>query len=135
MAAISPVGLTFSSENQGSTSPVQKVKVTNSGSATLDIGGVSVGGTNSGDFQQTNNCGSSLVAGGNCSIDVTFAPTATGSRSATLDISDNAAGSPQSANLAGTGVPPATGSGSYTITIIATSGSLIQTMPLTLTVR
>jgi hypothetical protein len=133
--AISPTSLTFSSENQGTTSPVQSVTLSNSGNAALSITGISVGGASSGDFQQTNSCGSGIAAGGNCSIGVTFTPTATGSRSATLSIGDNTAGSPQLVSLAGTGAPPATQAGTYTITVTATSGTLIQTMPLTLTVQ
>lgn len=134
-ATTSPSSLTFSSENQGTTSPVQSVMLTNSGNAALSITGISVGGASPGDFRQTNNCGSSVGAGGNCSIGVTFTPTATGPRSATLSIGDNATGSPQSVNLAGTGAPPATPAGTYTITVTATSGALIQTMSLTLTVK
>ena len=134
-AAISQSSLTFISENQGTTSPVQSVMLTNSGNATLSITGISVGGTNLSDFRQTNSCGSSVVAGGSCSIGVTFAPTATGSRSATLSIGDNATGSPQLVSLAGTGVPPVTPAGTYTITMTATSGALVQTMRLMLTVQ
>ena len=134
-AAISPSSLTFSSKNQGTTSPVQSVMLTNSGNAALSMTGISVGGTNPSDFRQTNNCGSSVVAGGNCSIGVTFTPTATGSRSATLSIGDNATGNPQLVSLAGTGVPPATPAGTYTITMTATSGALVQTMRLTLIVQ
>lgn len=127
--------LTFSSENQGTTSRVQSVMLTNSGNASLSITAISVGGPNPSDFQQTNSCASSVAAGANCSIGVTFTPTATGPRSATLSIGDNATGSPQSVNLAGTGVPPATPAGTYTFTVTATSGSLIQTMRLMLTVQ
>jgi uncharacterized membrane protein len=114
---------------------VQSVTLTNSGNAALSITGISVAGTNPGDFRQTNSCGSSLVAGGNCSIDLTFTPTATGSRSATLSVGDNATGNPQSVSLAGTGVPPATPPGTYTITITASSGAVTQTKPLMLTVQ
>jgi hypothetical protein len=133
--AISPSGLTFASESQGTTSPAQSVMLTNSGEAAVSIAAISVGGSNPGDFQQTNNCGSSVLAGGNCSISVTFTPTATGSRSASLSVSDNVTGSPQLVNLAGTGAPPATPAGTYTITVTATSGSLAQTLPLMLTVQ
>jgi hypothetical protein len=134
-ATTSPSSLTFSSENQGTTSPVQSVRLSNSGNAALSITAISVGGANPGDFRQTNGCGSSLGAGGNCSIGVTFTPTVTGPRSATLSIGDNATGGPQSVNLAGTGVPPATPAGTYTLTVTATSGALIQTMSLALTVQ
>lgn len=134
-AAISPSNLSFSSANQGTTSPAQNLTLANSGRATLSITAISVGGTNPGDFRQTNSCGSSVAAGGNCSIGVTFAPAAIGPRSATLSISDNATGSPQSVTMAGTGVPPATPAGTYTITITAASGGAVQPMRLMLTVQ
>ena len=44
-----------------------------------------------------------LAATGTCTINVTFTPTATGARTGTLTVSDNAAGSPQSIPLTGTG--------------------------------
>jgi FG-GAP-like repeat/FG-GAP repeat len=134
-AAILPSSLTFSSQNQGTSSAAHSVTLSNSGNAGLSITAISVGGANSGDFQQTNNCGSSVVAGGSCSIGVTFTPTAMGSRSATLSIGDNATGSPQLVSLAGTGVAPATPVGTYTITVTATSGASIQTTRLMLTVQ
>ena len=135
LAAISPNSLSFSSQNQGTTSPAQSVTLTNSGNAALGITAISVGGTNPTDFQQTNSCGSSVAAGGHCTIGVSFMPTASGSRSATLSISDDATSGPQSVSLAGTGVPPVTLAGTYMITLTATSGSLTQTMHLTLTVQ
>jgi hypothetical protein len=58
-----------------------------------------------GDFQQTNNCGSSLTAHTNqtCTISLTFVPTAGGKRTGNLLITDNAADSPQTVPLAGVG--------------------------------
>jgi hypothetical protein len=50
-------------------------------------------------------------------------------------LGDNVTGSPQLVSLAGTGVPPATRAGTYTITVTAASGALIQTMRLILTVQ
>src|SRR5207253_3020646 len=60
-------------------------------------------GANSGDFAQTNNCGTTVAAGANCTINVTFTPTATGTRSGALTVTDNATNSPQTASLSGTG--------------------------------
>jgi chitodextrinase len=57
-----------------------------------------------GDFVQTNNCGASLAANANCSINVSFKPTAAGSRTGTFTVTDNASNSPQTASLSGTGV-------------------------------
>jgi hypothetical protein len=83
----------------------QTVTLYSNGTAGLSISGIALGGTNPTDFAQTNNCGTSMAAGTNCAISVTFTPTATGSRSASLTITDNASGSPQSVSLTGTVVP------------------------------
>jgi acid phosphatase len=45
-----------------------------------------------------------LAAGSNCTINVTFTPTATGTRGAALTVTDNASNSPQMAGLSGTGI-------------------------------
>jgi hypothetical protein len=73
-------------------------------------------------FAETNNCGSSLPAGANCAINVTFTPEVVGTLSAQLVVNDSAPGSPQYCNLTGTGVQP-TPPGSYTIQIQAWSVS------------
>ena len=69
----------------------------------LAINSIVVSGANAGDFAQTNNCGAALSANTNCTINVTFTPTNTGSRFATVSISDNAPTSPQAVSLSGTG--------------------------------
>jgi hypothetical protein len=108
---LNPTSLTFASQSTGTTSPAQSVTLTNSGTAPLTIGSVSITGTNSGDFAQTNTCPlspSTLAANGTCTINVTFTPTATGTRTASVSIADNAGGSPQTVSLSGTGnAPPA----------------------------
>jgi len=77
------------------TSTAQTVTLTNTGSTSLTLSGVAVTGANSADFVQNNNCGSSLAAGSNCTIVLLFTPSASGARSATLSITDNATGSPK----------------------------------------
>src|SRR3989454_4452372 len=109
LASFSPTSLAFPSQTVGTASGAQAVTLSNSGSAALSITSIAVTGTNSGDFGQTNNCGSSLAAGSSCAINVTFTPTATGTRSGTLTVTDNASNSPQTVSLTGTG---ATGTGS-----------------------
>src|SRR5207249_2893031 len=91
----------------GTTSAPQAVTLSNSGSAALSISSIAITGADSGDFAQTNNCGSSLGSGTKCTINVTFTPSATGTRTGTLTVTDNASGSPQTASLTGTGVAPA----------------------------
>ncbi|HEX4751102.1 MAG TPA: choice-of-anchor D domain-containing protein, partial [Bryobacteraceae bacterium] len=106
-ATLNPTSLSFGNQTVSTTSTAQTVTLTNSGNQSLTISSISITGTNSGDFSQTNNCGSSLSSNGNCTISVTFTPSATGSRAALLSISDNASGSPQQLSLtgAGTGTP------------------------------
>src|SRR5262249_36071521 len=51
----------------------------------LQIGSIST----SGDFGQTNNCGTSLASTAACSIQITFTPSAAGSRNGVLTIGSN----------------------------------------------
>ena len=104
--SLSPATLTFSSQNTKTTSPPLSVTLANVGNASLSISGIALGGTNPGDFGQTGNCGSTVLAEASCTINVTFTPTATGSRNASLAITDNASGSPHSVSLTGTGTQP-----------------------------
>ncbi len=105
-AAVSPLSVSFGSSNTGVTAASQSVTLTNSGTGALSISGVAISGGNSGDFAETNNCGSSLGAGLSCSVTLTFDPTAAGARSSSLVITDNAnnsANSTQTVSLSGTG--------------------------------
>jgi len=105
--SLSRASVTYSSQLVGTTSGAQSVTLTNTGSASLSITSIIVTGANSADFSQTNTCGTSLTAGANCTISVTFTPAATGSRTASVSIADNTPGSPQTVSLSGTGVAPA----------------------------
>jgi len=102
VAVLAPTNLTFTGQNTGTTSTAQQIKLTNSGNATLNIANISA----SGDFAQTNTCGPNLGAGSNCTINVTFTPTAGGARNGSLMVSDDASGSPQTASLTGAGLTP-----------------------------
>src|SRR2546422_1684229 len=51
--------------------------------------------------------GATVVAGASCLVNLTFTPTAASARTATVTITDDAPGSPQSVSLAGTGIVPA----------------------------
>ena len=101
--AFSSQNLVFTDQTVGTTSFTQVITLFNMGSASLTINSIVA----SGDFGQTNNCGSTVASASACTINVTFSPTATGSRSGTIAITDNAAGSPQSLSLTGTGILPA----------------------------
>jgi hypothetical protein len=97
-------GLSFGSQAVGTTSTAQTLTITNSGPGQLTITGVSLTGTNPGDFTQTNNCVTTLAVNGSCTVTVNFKPTATGSRAAAVALTDNGNGSPQTASLTGTGI-------------------------------
>ena len=104
--ALSPSSLTFPDQATGSSSPAETVTLTNTGSVSLTLSSIAITGNNHGDFSQTHTCGSILGVGAKCAIQVTFAPAASGSRSAVLTIADNVLGSPQAVGLAGTGAIP-----------------------------
>ncbi len=104
--SLSPSSLSFGSQQVGTSSSAKSVTLTNSGNAALTISSVAVSGANSGDFARTTTCGSTLAAGASCAVSVTFSPSATGSRSASLTITDDASGSPHNAALSGTGAAP-----------------------------
>jgi hypothetical protein len=94
----SPSTLSFASTAVGATS-AQTVTVSNPGSTAVSMSSVGV----TGPFSETNNCGTSLAAGANCTVSVTFAPTAAGSATGTLSVNSSAPGSPLTVALSGTG--------------------------------
>jgi len=99
---LTPTSLTFPKRLVGTTSPSKKIKVLNSGNATLNISGITI----SGDFALATSpkpCGATLAPGKFCKIAVTFTPTQTGTRSGSVTITDNAPSSPQQVPLTGTG--------------------------------
>ena len=95
-----PSALNFGSVPTGSTSAAQTVTVANPTGSAAGVSGMSI----TGDFKQTNNCGSSIPANGSCAVSVTFGPTATGARSGTLTV--NAGGITNTVSLSGTGTAP-----------------------------
>ena len=99
-----PSSLSFGDVASGSTSAAQSVTVSNPGGSAASVSSVSV----SGPFSQTNTCGSSIAAGGSCTVSVKFAPTSGGSQTGTLSVATSAPGSPLTAALSGTGVTSTT---------------------------
>src|SRR5581483_221109 len=101
--SLSPTSLTFPTQLINTPSAGMKITPTNTGTATLTISSIGLTGTNTADYSQTNTCGSTVAAGANCAITVTFTPKARGTRTANVSITDNAAGSPQTVPLTGAG--------------------------------
>ena len=98
---LSPGSVSFGSQPCDKSSGVRSVTLTNSGTADATIASVSVTGTDAGSFLQANNCGTSMQAGASCTIDITFAPSASGSHAALLTVTDKAGGSPHTVSLSG----------------------------------
>src|SRR5262249_16907979 len=99
---LSTPNVTFGAQAIGTTSPTQAVTLSNSGNGALTISSLSVTGANASDFVQTKTCGTVVAAGSTCTISISFTPTATGSRTAFITISDNAGA--QNIALFGTGL-------------------------------
>ena len=104
-ASLTPSTLTFAAQTVGTQSNGQYIYLTNTGSAPLTISTVAIAGTNPVDFHVSySNCaGATVNPSTYCYATITFTPTATGARTATVVVTDNAIGSSQSATLSGTG--------------------------------
>jgi hypothetical protein len=98
-ATLSALSLPFGVQRVGTTSPTLTVTLSNYGSVALNIGNV----TTTAGFSETNTCVPSLASAGTCTISVTFTPAGAGNATGTLSISDDAASSPQTVALSGTG--------------------------------
>ena len=101
VGSASPTNLSFSNQAVGTKSAAQVVTFSNTGSSTLTVTSIEITGVNVGDFAETNTCGSTLAINASCQISVTFAPSAAGSRSATLNIAGNGIGGTTSVTLSG----------------------------------
>ncbi len=83
------------------TAPSQAVTLTNSGGASLIISSLNIGGDDPGDFNESDNCVTTLAAGASCSINVSFTSYDLSGGTATLNIVSNAPSSPASISLQG----------------------------------
>jgi hypothetical protein len=133
VAIILPGSLGFPNQGVGTNSAAKNVTLANTGAAALSI--TSIGAT--GDFLQSNTCGSLVAPGARCTVSVTFAPSATGQRTGAITISSNAVNNPQTVALSGTGGSPAgpTPAGTVAVSVHGTSGSLVESAPVSLVVR
>ena len=105
---VSTMTLDFGTVAEGSTSQSQNVTFTNTGSASISLGALAIIGGN-GQFQVSGStCSGTVQAGGNCSIGFTFAPTSPGEQMASLAVTDETGGSPQTVSLQGIGIQPIT---------------------------
>ncbi|HTS36982.1 MAG TPA: alkaline phosphatase family protein [Candidatus Solibacter sp.] len=93
---ILPSSLAFGDETVGQPRALP-VTVTNVSTTALHITGIAVGGTNTADYAESDNCviAGSIAPGDSCTITVTFTPMVKGFRSATVNITDDGGSSPQ----------------------------------------
>ncbi|HET9848667.1 MAG TPA: choice-of-anchor D domain-containing protein, partial [Candidatus Dormibacteraeota bacterium] len=89
LVQLGPDHLSFS-QNVGAVTPPQMVNLTNHGDGPLTIGGIAA----TGDFKAQSHCPPVLLPGISCSIGVTFAPLAGGTRTGTLIVNDDAGSAP-----------------------------------------
>jgi hypothetical protein len=136
-SAVSPssTSLAFGPENVGAPSTPQTETITNTGTDILTISTATIGGTNADDFTTSaDTCTGAMVApNGACTINVTFTPSAEGSRSASLTFTDNASNSPQAVSLTGTGSAPVAGVSAPSLTFSNQNvGTTSASQPITL---
>ena len=117
IATLSSTIMGFGQVSVGTTSAAQTVTLKNSGASALQLSALTL---SSSEFALTASGGTctattSLAVSASCTIALTFTPTAASIRSGTLSIAHNAAGSPSTVSLAGTGVAS---TGSATTTMI-----------------
>ncbi len=128
----SQTSVAFASQTAGTTSAATNVTLTNTGTATLSLSSIALGGTNPADFTETNNCPSTLAAGAYCTLSVAFAPQAATGYAATVFVTDNAGNFPnaqQGVSLSGTGASASTG-GTNTYTLLTFPESDSSVTPL-----
>ncbi len=98
-----PANVRFGTQPVGTRSVPKTITLTNKGNSTVTFTGISITGTDAGDFAETNTCGKHLASGVHCFIKVTFKPVMKGKRTADVSVSDDGGGSPQKVGLTGTG--------------------------------
>lgn len=101
--AVTPTSLAFGSVATNTSSSSQAVRITNTGSATLNISGVSMSPSQ---FAVSGPTSTSIAPGSSASYSVTFSPTAVSAYSGTMSFSTNSATAVPAVTLSGTGVNP-----------------------------
>jgi hypothetical protein len=101
-----PRSLTFGQATVGTPTAPQRVLVRNGGTVPMTVSNVALSGATPGDFSLSSNfcAGATLQSGQACSVDVALAPGSAGAKSATLTVTDNAAGGLRTVALSGTAV-------------------------------
>jgi parallel beta-helix repeat protein len=146
---ILPSSYDFGNVQVGSSSTAQTFTITNTGTAYLFIGTISITGTNAAEFSKLNDScsGQTLAASGSCTFRVILSPVSTGTKSANLSIPSNAprldvplsgtgvviaiSVSPESYNYGNIQVGSSSTAKTFTITSIGTADFVVGTIYLT----
>ena len=116
VVSLSPTSLAFGALDVGSTSAAKNITLKNDTDAKITIGSIAT----TGDYTQSNNCGSSLSAGSSCVIAVRFKPTVMGARSGSLAVAYGTTS--KTAALSGQGTDPS----SVLPTISISDGTIVS---------
>jgi N-acetylneuraminic acid mutarotase len=107
LVTVNPDTLALGAQQVGTIGTAQNYTVTNDGSATLKVSGITISGADPGDFMAHSGCDAGpLPPGGTCSVSVRLAPTTVGLRTASVAVADNAPLSPQAVAVSGYGSGP-----------------------------
>ena len=98
-ATLTAASLPFGTQLVGTTSPGLTLALSNYGAVALNVTSIVA----SSQFAENDNCVGNLASLASCTISVTFTPASSGDMTGTLSVSDNAASSPQTVSLSGTG--------------------------------
>ena len=106
IATLSSTVMGFGQVSVGTTSQAQTITLKNTGASALQLSALVI---SSGEFAlaatgSTCTATTSLAVSASCTIAITFTPTAASVRSGTLSVAHNAASSPSTVSLAGTGI-------------------------------
>lgn len=106
--SVTPGSIGFGTLYLGTATSGRVVKITSTGNVPVVISSATLGGANPGDFGIWNDgcSGATLAPGASCTLYVSFEPLRIGTRTATVTIAHNAAGSPSLVSLSGAGAKP-----------------------------
>ena len=103
---LNPAAIAFGNIGAGRSGETHTATFTNTSAGLVTLGTLTLTGTNPGDFSISGGTcvdGGSVAAGASCTITVAFAPQNAGTRNAAINVTSNAAGSPHTTALSGTG--------------------------------
>ncbi len=135
--SVSATSLSFAAQNLNSTSAAQTLTVSNAAAATGALNLTTIATTAGSDFAVSGGscqAGGSVAVGASCTINVTFTPTATGTRNGSLSIAHNGANGRTDVSLSGTAVnlSPAVSVSPTALTFSSATGTASSPMRVTL---